>query len=184
MGRLLLRTKIYKYIHTICRLILHPDDYEMPTTASTYNATNDATTSAPPTTTPIPTTTEAPTTTVVTTQAVTTQATTTGGDVTNGTTPANVTYEYTTDLTTTPFVERETTLEVTTTPIWTTPYRWSPRENDTYSHLVLGARNDRNEGYTRAEFADLAVWYDVIDMMNPELAKMVTGQECHEIGTY
>eukprot|EP00057_Strongylocentrotus_purpuratus_P031277 XP_784129.3 PREDICTED: uncharacterized protein LOC578898 [Strongylocentrotus purpuratus] len=161
-------------------------DYEMPTTVSTYNSTDDATTSAPPTTdppttTPIPTTTEAPTTTVVTTQAVTTQAMTTGGNVTNGTTPANVTYEYTTDLTTTPFVERETTLEVTTTPIWTTPYRWSPRENDTYSHLVLGARNDRNEGYTRAEFADLAVWYDPIDMMNPELAKMVTGEECHEI---
>ncbi|XP_063951327.1 uncharacterized protein LOC135153166 isoform X1 [Lytechinus pictus] len=150
-------------------------EYDLPTTISTYNSTYNATTTNAPTTTPIPTTTEA-TTTVVTTQPMTTV-----GNITNGTTPGNVTFQYTTDQTTTPFIERETTLEVTTTPIWTTPYRWSTRENDTYSHLVLGARNDLNEGYTRAEFADLAVWYDAIDMLNPELAKMVMGQECHEI---
>ncbi|XP_071479259.1 uncharacterized protein [Diadema antillarum] len=141
-------------------------DYTPPTTVSLYNSTYNATTSDAPTTT-AETTTQPPT--------------TTADFTTNSVNTTNATDDGVTAEVTTPQAILVATTDDETTPIVTTPHSWSPRGNDTYAHLLLGARNDLNEGYLRAEFADLAVWYEVIDMANPLLTKILMGEECHEI---
>lgn len=54
--------------------------------------------------------------------------------------------------------------------------------NDEFSKLHLGKRNDKDHGYLWAEFADFAVWYEVLDPYDPEIDKKLMGDECHRVG--
>ena len=56
------------------------------------------------------------------------------------------------------------------------------RCDDAFTHLILGKRNDRDDGYLRAEFADFAVWYSMLDTDDPEFANKLIGQEFQGVG--
>ena len=60
----------------------------------------------------------------------------------------------------------------------------SSRCDDAHTRLVLGRRNDQEDGWLRAEFADFAVWYSSMGYDDPDNGKRMMGRECHEVGRF